>query len=817
LALSAPAFADDAPPVRNNYGTVGMVDMPSARMVKDGDLSVGASFFKYTEHFFLGFQFLPWLETSFRYAGLSHYDPNPVYYDRSFAVKVRLANEGEWMPTVAVGINDLVGTGVYSGEYLVASKQFGDIDATLGIGWGRMGEANTFRNPLTLVSKRFEVRPSEFQQIGGQFDFNQFFHGPTSGFFGGIVWHTPIDGLSVVGELSSDPYSLESSVRSYRPNGQFRPKSQINVALHYRVAHAISVSATYMYGTALGLNASFDLDPFSTYPMRIGPVVPEPKIRSQRQQQNALDLMVNPQAGSPAQLAQMWERLNAPKTSAELVDRLMNQGDYDDVQIRGRMLVLTSPREVTPLRCRDAALLLRGGRLELTTVMLQSGAGLPRKSQQCSVGDAIRAQEATYRQVQTDNPDGDEPAFPPTHAASIKAIRADFAKQNISLGAVDLSGSVATVYYRNGRYSSEAVAVGRMTRLLMADTPAEIEKFHFIAIDGGVPQTSFEVLRAPMERSLQQYADGAELADNAISQSPPPVDNPILDHAQKGQYPIFSWSLYPQFRQSLFNITNPFSVQFLAAATADVQLATGLDVVGEVEGDLYNNYVVNTATVSALPHVRTDFVQFFSTGKTGMGELEADYRFKPTPEVWAILRAGYLESMFGGVGGEALWRPENQRWALSIDGYRVWERNFDRLFGFQSYKAFTGHVNLYYTSPWYGLNFALSAGQYLAGDRGVTFAVTRRFASGVEIGAFLTKTNVSAANFGEGSFDKGIIIRIPLDYMIPIQSQGQLAIDLRPIQRDGGQRLAADALLYNETQRISEGEVRSHFRDFAEP
>ena len=38
-----------------------------------------------------------------------------------------------------------------------------------------------------------------------------------------------------------------------------------------------------------------------------------------------------------------------------------------------------------------------------------------------------------------------------------------------------------------------------------------------------------------------------------------------------------------------------------------------------------------------------------------------------------------------------------------------------------------------------------------------------RFSTGVEIGAFVTKTNVSAAQFGEGSFDKGIIIRIPLE------------------------------------------------------
>src|ERR1019366_1674156 len=151
---------------------------------------------------------------------------------------------------------------------------------------------------------------------------------------------------------------------------------------------------------------------------------------------------------------------------------------------------------------------------------------------------------------------------------------------------------------------------------------------------------------------------------------------------------------------------------------------------------------------------------------------------------------------------------EDQRWALGVDGYEVWQRNFDRLFGLQNYHVFTGHVSLYYASPWHDLNFMLSAGQYLAGDRGLTFQVTRRFSTGVEIGAFFTKTNVSSAQFGEGSFDKGIIIRIPLSWALPIETQGQWGIDLGPVQRDGGQRLYGDAALFDETRRTSFEEFR---------
>jgi hypothetical protein len=158
--------------------------------------------------------------------------------------------------------------------------------------------------------------------------------------------------------------------------------------------------------------------------------------------------------------------------------------------------------------------------------------------------------------------------------------------------------------------------------------------------------------------------------------------------------------------------------------------------------------------------------------------------------------------MFAGGGGEVLWRPEGSRWAIGADLYEVWQRDFDRLFGLQNYHVMTGHVSLYYASPWYDINFALSAGQYLAGDRGATLEVTRRFSTGVEIGAFVTKTNVPAAQFGEGSFDKGIIIRIPLGWVAPIETQGEFDMDLRPVQRDGGQRLLGDATLYGETGRV---------------
>ncbi len=114
-------------------------------------------------------------------------------------------------------------------------------------------------------------------------------------------------------------------------------------------------------------------------------------------------------------------------------------------------------------------------------------------------------------------------------------------------------------------------------------------------------------------------------------------------------------------------------------------------------------------------------------------------------------------------------------------------------------------MSFYYQSPWYGLNATFRIGRYLAGDYGATFELTRRFDSGVEVGAFFSKTNVSSEQFGEGSFDKGIMIRIPINWAAPLQSQAQLSMDLRPVQRDGGQRLYSASVLYEQTRRLYDG------------
>lgn len=801
LTFISPVRANDLFAPHDTFGGVGIIEMPSARMEPDGTLSAGASFFRNNERYNLGFQALPWLETNFRYSGIGHFDSNyPVYWDRSFSIKARLWNETSWSPALAIGVNDLVGTGIYGGEYIVASKQIGNFDLTGGIGWGRLAGTNNFRNPLGAISSSLYNR-STYDPSGGNFNFNDYFHGPRAGVFGGVIWRTPVEGLSLAAEYSSDNYAREAA------SGALDPKSQLNLGIKYALKSGVALGLDWVYGASIAGTISFDLDPSAPqYSSKITTAPPPLVIRSSQQQQEAIATLAGKQLPRPLPAAQRVK-------NEDFVDRLLTNTSFEDVELHGRSLILTSVKAPTQNACDQIAEYAAQTGMAIDRINMLSR-GATTRSITCGVHQPAGFQSAVFSTQST------KPAFskkPFQAGTGLEALlKREARQQHLAINALSLGRGIATVYYTNSYYFSEAEAVGRLSRILMAESPHEIEKFRLITVVEGQPQKEFDVLRTPLESAVQ-FDDVADPTDTTIAVVSPPLQNTPLANASRRAFPRFSWGIYPQVREELFDPGNPLGIQLLVGAAGKLELLPGFSIDAGVEASAYDNFNKSRQNNSTLPHVRSDFLKYFVQGRTGISNFSTAYAFRLTPEIFATLKAGYLESMFAGVGGEVLWRPAGQRWALGADLYEVKQRQYDRLLGLLPYQAVTGHVSLYYASPWHDINFALRAGQYLAGDRGLTLEVSRRFSTGVEIGAFATKTNISSAQFGEGSFDKGIMIRIPLGWAAPIETQSSLNLDLRPIQRDGGQRLQNDTSLYEKTRRTSEAEILLHDADFIKP
>ena len=155
LFVSTNLFASD-------LGITGIIDTPSARMQDDGALKVTFSHQGIANITNITYQATPWLETTFRYAY------GAAYKDRSYAAKITLLKESGIKPNIAIGAQDILGTGVWASEYIVASKKISNIDISLGLGWGRLATRNSIKNPLLTINNSFLDRNKD-GFVGGEY------------------------------------------------------------------------------------------------------------------------------------------------------------------------------------------------------------------------------------------------------------------------------------------------------------------------------------------------------------------------------------------------------------------------------------------------------------------------------------------------------------------------------------------------------------------------------------------------------------------------------------------------------------------------
>jgi len=141
-------------PTSTNFGETGLLEMPTARFMPEGTLKLGINSFYPYEVTSLGASPFSWMEAVFRYTEIKNQKYGPVSYsgnqtlkDKGFDVKFRLIKERKYLPNVALGLRDLAGTGLFSAEYIVASKQIDDFDISLGIAWGALGRDGNISNP----------------------------------------------------------------------------------------------------------------------------------------------------------------------------------------------------------------------------------------------------------------------------------------------------------------------------------------------------------------------------------------------------------------------------------------------------------------------------------------------------------------------------------------------------------------------------------------------------------------------------------------------------------------------------------------------
>ena len=175
----------------NNHGSIGLINMPTARFYDESSFGITTYDGTPDQKITLTSSPFDWLEASFFYTNIQGL-PYPGYEyqdykDKGFNAKIRLKEQGK-LPAIAIGVNDLAGTGFYSSEFVVGSYELNELDFHLGLGWGTLNGKDDFKNPLSLLSERFENRPIEFEDKGGQFQPSRYFSDKNVSVFYGLSY-----------------------------------------------------------------------------------------------------------------------------------------------------------------------------------------------------------------------------------------------------------------------------------------------------------------------------------------------------------------------------------------------------------------------------------------------------------------------------------------------------------------------------------------------------------------------------------------------------------------------------------------------------
>ena len=250
-------------------------------------------------------------------------------------------------------------------------------------------------------------------------------------------------------------------------------------------------------------------------------------------------------------------------------------------------------------------------------------------------------------------------------------------------------------------------------------------------------------------------------------------------------FPEFDWNMSPAINHQIGGPEGFYLGQLFWKTDTTLKFKRNLVLYTSFGINIYDTFdEFKNPSQSSIPKVRSDIQEYLSQGKNNIQRMQLEYFSSPYQDIFTRLDIGLLEEMFGGFGGEVLYRPFEKNYALGMTIHKVKQRGYDQRFSFRDYSTVTGHIGFYYDFP-YQIRSQILMGKYLAGDKGVTLDLSRRFKSGFSLGIFATKTNLSSEEFGEGSFDKGFYISVPTQLFYSDFRSGNISFGLHPLTKDG--------------------------------
>lgn len=661
----------DRLPFTYNYSmTGGYLNMPSARMPKEGEIAAGAAFVKPYTIYGVNFQMFQRLEFSLNYrvynGMVEHNFGHEGFGDDAERIgNVKLGvlclQDGfPKLPEISIGVEDFIGTKRFNSKYIVATKQFLDANIECSLGYGK---------------------------------------GRIKGFFGGAAW-SPFRHFKVP-ILKDVTFLAEYDAINYKKHPHEHPsgtkvKSRVNGGISFVGWDTLQLTLSSVRGTEIAGSASL------RYPI-----------------------------GS-------------------------TKGFFPKVDDAS---TYKSPIDTEPL-------------------------GIMR----------------TERDL------GQELAY----ALSDQGLDL----YSASLGYDDKGRKELYLKIVNNRYREERMVRERIQHVLAAITPSDVYTIFVVIEADAVPCQAYLFRNEDLQRWRKGIISDFELETvapmrEAISM-PSEYDAARIFERHK---PIWTFTIRPRLLTFFGSTTGKFKYNVSAIASPE----------GYVFDQVYYKFQVSYAIKSSMQGlggpdranpsreliVRTDSLKYFKTNTFHMEQafLQRSWNLK---NGWFYRFAlGYFEPAYGGAATEFLYYPVNSRWAIGMQFAAVLKRSYEgvkfhkwtlQLRGDKYVKVgFIGiqyFLDFYYDYKPLSMDVLLSAGQFLAKDKGVRIDVGRYFKSGMRFSLWCTFTNGHDKVNGHTYFDKGFAFMIPLDMFLKQSSRNYIGYAMSAWLRDVGARAETGKKLY---------------------
>jgi hypothetical protein len=648
----------------NVFGQGGLIHLPSAESKDEATVSFTYNDTGMWKMGTLTVNPFDWMEASYFY-----YRPKDLvggtgvgkYLDKGFNIKFSYEPKKSYLPTIALGLDDFAGTGLFTREYVVATLPYKNIKITTGIGWGKFVGENRISNPLKIFSSNFDFRTTAFESQGGTLNYKQWFKGDATPIFG-LEYALPnLGGLKIKIENNPFNYFSFTSTGVYGPDSNvLRTKdSDINFGISMPVSKRGNFDLSYVNGNELSMNFTFSLS--------------------------------------------LKKELYRKKDFNPKIKKHFNQFDKKNNFYR------------------DLLANLANNKIYLQTANIENN----------------------NLSITVDSAEVDNPIQSSSRAAFI-------AHQSANLN----------------NYNFKTIDVGNMYL--------------------GIELNNIKFLSKNLEKGQKEIA--LIMKDSQVS-NPSPYKYEMDEFKPRVEFPVINYFILPEIRSHVGTPSKFYFGGIGLKILTEIQIKRNLVILSNLGLSLQDNFDEKVSYPgSALPHVRTEVVDYLQADNY-LTQLQVDYYKELYPNLYAKVSAGIYETMFAGVGAEFLYKPFKKNFYVGYEYYDVKRRTYDQRFKFFDYKVKTQHINMMYYHRYSGIIIKSSYGNYLAGDKGFTLDLSRKTKSGFQAGFYFTRTNVPAALFGEGSFDKGFYFKIPNSLLGKSLDKTVTSFALSPLTRDGGQKL----------------------------